>query len=146
MSSFVWWMAQQATRETVSWAAKNPAETSLGFLLLANPATRGFTLDILRSLGWRSLQFSGRVSMDVARAAATRSSTMATLGRWGSNVWAFVKRHPVGTVVAIDAVAAATAIRLAQHEDTLTQQVQVRSVSQGIGSTGQPSLGSWSPF
>ena len=144
MSSLVWWVAQQLAKQAFVKAAENPGWTSLGFVLLANPATRGFTSDIIKATVWRSLQFSGRLTGDVARAAASRSTTAAAIGKGGRAVGRFIGRHPVGAVTASYLTLGATSIILAQDEDPLTESQQVRSVSPGIGGTGQPGLGTWS--
>ena len=82
MSSLVWWMAQQVTRQAFATAAANPAETSLAFVLLANPNTRGFTVDVLKSVFWRGAQMSGRIALDVGKSAVARSTVAARLSRW----------------------------------------------------------------
>lgn len=143
MSSLVWWTAQQLTRQFVSKAAENPGWTSLGFVLLANPATRGFTLDIIKATAWRSLQFSGRLTLDVARAAAARSSTAAAIQRTSLNVARFAGRHPVATTATLYLAGATTAIALAQDEDPATERAQVTATSHGIGNPGLwPGIGS----
>jgi hypothetical protein len=144
VSSLIWWGAQQLAKQAFVKAAENPGWTSLGFVLVANPATRGFTLDIIKATLWRSAQFTGRLTLDVARAAAARSSTAAAIQSAGTNVLRFAGRHPVATVATLYISGAATSIALAQDPDPLTEQVQVKGVSQGLGGTGQPGVGSWS--
>lgn len=138
MASLLWWGAQQITREIFSTAAKNPAETSLAFVLVANPATRGFALDVMKSMMWRSTQMTGRIALDVGRAAAARSTTAARIGSYGRTAGQFIKRHPIGTVAAINLAASATAIALAQDEDPATESTRVRSTGFSFGG-----LGSW---
>lgn len=146
MTSLLWWSAQQLTRTFVSKAAENPGWTSLGFVLLANPATRGFTMDILRATLWRSAQFSGNLLIDVGKASVRRSSTAASIQAGVRNVARFAGRHPVATVAVAYLSLGATSIALAQDPDPLTEKVQVRSVSQGIGGTGLPGIGSYPIF
>lgn len=144
MSSLVWWGAQQIVRETFSFAAKNPAETSLAFVLIANPATRGWALDVMRAMTWRTMQMTGRLTLDIGRATVARSTTARAVWnilRGGGRV---VTRHPILASAAAYSALAATAVALAQDEDPLTEQLQVKGTSTGIGGTGQPSLGSYS--
>lgn len=141
MSSYVWWAAQQVARQGSTWVASHPAEASLVGVALGNPATRGFTIDVLKSVTWRSLQFQGRVAQDIARAAARRSAIARNIGsglRWTGRV---ALRNPVTTIAAVYLALGATAIALSQDEDPRIQEAQTRSTSQGISGTGQPSLG-----
>ena len=146
MSSLIWWSAQQLTRTFVSKAAENPGWTSLGFVLLANPATRGFTWDIIKAPTWRSIQFSGRLTMDVWRAGVSRSSTIAAIQRTALNVARFSGRHPLATTATLYLAGATTAIALAQDEDPATEKAQVTATSHAIGNPGLwPGIGSWAP-
>ena len=146
MSSYVWWAAQQVARQGSTWVASHPAEASLVGVALGNPATRGFTVDILKSVTWRSVQYSGILARDIASAAARRSVIARNIGaglRWTGRI---LMRNPITTIAAAYLTLGTTAILMSQDEDPLTQELQTKGTSSGIGGTGQPSLGSWTPF
>ena len=141
MSSYVWWAAQQVARQGSTWVASHPAEASLVGVALGNPATRGFTIDVLKSVTWRSMQFQGRVAKDIATAAAQRSAIARNIGaglRWTGRI---LLRNPVTTIGTAYLALGATSIALSQDEDPRIQEAQVRATSQSIGGTGQPGLG-----
>ena len=144
MSSYVWWAAQQVARQGSTWVASHPAEASLVGVALGNPATRGFTIDVLKSVTWRSLQFQGRVARDIASAAARRSAVARNIGsglRWTGQI---LMRNPITTIAAAYLALGTTAIALSQDADPRIQEAQVRATSQSIGGTGQPGLGGFS--
>lgn len=146
MGSYVWWAINQAAQRTSSWVATHQAEASLIAVGLANPATRGFVMDVVRIVGKETVRSWWNISRGIGSSAATRSSKVSAVASYAARAGRLLARNPIATVVAIDLLAATTAITLAQDEDPLTEQVQVKAVSQGISGTGQPSLGSWSPF
>ena len=141
MSSYVWWVAQQIARQTSTWVASHPAEASLIGVGIANPATRGFTIDVLKSVAWRTTQMTGRLTLDIAKAATARSPVAARIGGYGRTAWNIATKNPILTVVAIDVAAATTAIVLAQHEDPATEATQVRSTGFSFGGLGGWGIG-----
>lgn len=144
MNSYLWWAAQQVARSGSTWVASHPAEASLIGVGLGNPATRGFTWDIVKSVVWRSTQFTGRVTADVARAAAARSTVARNIGQGARWIGGWITRHPITTIGTVYLATGATAIALSQDEDPRTQEAKVRATSQSIGGTGQPGLGGFS--
>jgi len=141
MPSYVSWIAMQVARQGSVWVATHPAESSLIGVGLLHPGTRGFTIDVVRSVGWRGLQFSGRVAADVTKAAIRHSPVAARSANYLSRFGQFLARHPLATVIAIDIAAATTAIALSQDEDPATESVQVRSTGFAIGGTGGWGIG-----
>lgn len=141
MSSYLWWAAQQVARQTSTWVATHPAESSLIGVGLANPATRGFTKDVLKSVAWRTTQMTGRITMDIGKSMAARSTVVRTSTNYLSRFGQFLARNPVATIVAIDIAAATTAIALAQDEDPATESTQVRSTGFSFGGLGTWGIG-----
>ena len=143
MSSYIWWAAQQVARHTSVWVAAHPTESSLIGVGLANAKTRGFVWDVIKATAWRTIQFKGRLTADIARAAAARSTIIRNTASVFTSMGRFIARHPVAAVAVGYTTGAATAIALAKDPDPLTEQLQMRGTSSGIGGTGQPNLGSF---
>lgn len=141
MASYLTWIAMQVARSSSQWVATHPAESSLIGVGILHPGTRGFTLDVVKSVGWRSMQFTGRVGVDIAKSAAKHSPIVKTASTYLSRFGQFLGRHPIGTIIAIDLAAATTAIALAQHEDPATESVQVRSTGFSLGGLGGWGIG-----
>jgi len=144
MTALIRWISIQGASRVSTWVASHPGESTLIAAGLANPATRGIVWDTLKSLGWRSAQFAGRVGADVGVSAVARSSKASWLWSQTQKLGRMAARHPVVTTAVVYATLATASIALAQDEDPRTQQSQTRAVSQGIGGTGQPGIGSWS--
>jgi anti-sigma-K factor RskA len=141
MSTYLWWAANQTLRLGGGLFATHPVETSLAMAALANPGTRGFAWRVIKGAAWNTGRYMWANLLTVGRAAAAESkfaskagSIAQTLGRWAT-------RNPLAVIVVADIAAVTTAVKLSQNEDPLTESLQVRSVSHGVGGTGQPSIG-----
>jgi hypothetical protein len=143
MTSLVWWTAQQIVRTTSQWASDNPAAASLLFVGLQNPKTRGFVVDVIKSVMWRGLRFKGGVIKDIGRSLGARSTVARNTGSAFRSLGRFISRHPVATVAVAYVTLGATSIALAKDADPLTEELQMKGTSSGIGGTGQPNLGSY---
>jgi hypothetical protein len=146
MSAYITWSATRLAERLIPWVATHPTEVALGTIALYYE--RKLTTDLLRGAGnvlYRSI-LGGTgpgIIQTTGRAFASRWPILQTAKE---AIKKGVTYNPIATIIAIDIAAAAVAISLAKDEDPLTESVQMKSTSSGIGGTGQPSLGSWSPF
>ena len=168
--NYLRWFQQYMLAKTSSWVARHPIETAIGFTALYYE--RKLTLELIATFGlemtsfltgWRpALRIGGQtyaykgVIRGTGSALARRFPERAAQATKVRNLGAAARTRslallasPAGAPAAVAigySTLAATAITLSRDEDPLTEQVQQRGVSQGMGGTNQPSLGSWTPF
>ncbi len=81
MSGYLWWIAEQGAGTVFGWVGRNPEAASLIGVGLASPATRGFTMDLIKVVGKESIRSSIAVSRGIAGSLIQRSSAAARA--WG---------------------------------------------------------------
>ena len=138
MSSYIGWIVVQTGGRLFPWMAANPEKVAL--ISLSFWYERKLTTDIVWGAGsvmWRSIVggTGPGIIQTTGRALATR---WPTLGAAYQRTVQLISRHPMGTIIALDIVAAATAVKLSQHEAPATSATQVRSPGFSFGG-----LGSW---
>lgn len=138
MTSYIGWIAIQSAGRLFPWMAANPEKVAL--VSIAFWYERKLTSDIVWGAGsvlWRSVVggTGPGIIQTTGRAMANR---WPVLGYLYQRTLQLITRHPIGTIVALDILAATTAITLAQHEDPATSSTQVRSTGFSFGG-----LGSW---
>jgi hypothetical protein len=143
MRSYVSWVAMRVAERAIPWIAAHPAEVTIA--AIAFYYERKLTMDIIGgAAGVLARSIVGGTGPGIIQTTAT-----ALARRWPilqttkQAIQKGATKNPILTVLAIDIAAAATAISLAKDEDPLTEEVQMKSTSSGIGGTGQPSLGSF---
>ena len=77
MSSYLWWIGTQVAGKTSSWVAANPAEASLIAAALANPATRKFTLDVLKIVVRENIRSWANITRGIGQSLVNRSTVVA---------------------------------------------------------------------
>lgn len=143
MRSYVSWVAMRVAERLIPWVAANPEKVAL--IGIATWYERKLTFDILGgAAGVLGRSIVGGTGPGIIQTTATALARRWPVLQTTKNViQRGATKNPILTVLAIDIAAAATAISLAKDEDPLTEEVQMKSTSSGIGGTGQPSLGSF---
>lgn len=103
MGSYVWWAINQAAQRASSWVATHQAEASLIAVGLANPATRGFVMDVVRIVGKETVRSWWNITRGIGSSAATRSTKVSTLASYASRTGRLLAQNP-GTVTAVGLV------------------------------------------
>lgn len=105
MTSYIVWAANQVLGSVGGWVGKHPAEATLITAALANPATRGITIDVLRIV----VTEAARSWVNITRAIGT---SIVNRSVWASTTVNFVRNavqrisapiiaNPVTTAVAV---------------------------------------------
>lgn len=142
MSSYVWWVGEQLAKSTSTWVAANPAEASLIAAALANPATRGFTLDVLRVVARETGRSWLNISRGVISSAASRSTMAARLGAWLSRARLLVVNNPI-TAVGTSLVVVGTVYA---NASAATEHGFAAPASSGIGMPPSTTVGGFDDF
>lgn len=132
MSGYLWWVAEQGAGTLFGWVSRNPEAASLIGVGLASPATRGFTLDLMKIVGKESIRSTLAISRGIGGSLVQRSPFAArawgavrSSGQWVARGGSYlVRSNPLFIPVAL-----ATMGTIAQH----------RSVTEsGAGIRGSP--------
>lgn len=132
MSGYLWWLAEQGAGTVFGWVGRNPEAASLIGVGLASPATRGFTMDLVKVVGKESIRSSINIMRGIGGSLIQRSSAagkawagLRASGRWLSRGGSYLVRSNPLFIPAALAVAGTVA--------------QSRSVTEaGAGTRGSP--------
>lgn len=119
MTSYIVWAANQVLGGVGGWVGKNPAEATLITAALANPATRGITIDVLRIVAQEGLRSWVNITRGIGNSLVNRSV-------WASNTVNFLRTaaQRAGATIVANPVAAGITLAL------------VGSIAQNIGPYG----------
>jgi hypothetical protein len=125
LSTYLWWAGNQVAGRAFGWVAANPAEASLITAALANPATRKFTMDVLKIVVKENIRSWANISRGIGSSLINRSTwaarANAAVRTALSSARTFIAANPV-TILATLAVAGT----VAQTSGTYGQDAGIR--------------------
>ena len=73
MSSYIWWAANQIAGKSITWVGTHPAEATFITAALANKATRGIALDVLKIVIKENVRSWTNITKGVGQSLVNRS-------------------------------------------------------------------------
>jgi hypothetical protein len=120
LSTYLWWAGNQVASKTFGWVAANPAEASLITAALANPATRKFTMDIIKLVVKENIRSWANITRGIGSSLMNRSTKISrgvtAVGKAAKWVRAAIVANPITAAVTVATGAAAGYVATAdQH-------------------------------